>query len=138
MPEQSDYGDIRVVLRGDRVGVVTFNRPDRLNAFSVQTFADLECALRWLGSHADCGAIVITGAGRACSTGMDLQDPLDSAVGEPIQIAYAGLRRAVASPIPLLAPVMATTVPSMPLISILPCGTCRLVYPGTPQPARLA
>jgi len=56
MPEQSDCGDIRVQLRDDRVGVITFNRPERLNAFSVQTFADLECALRWLGSRADCGA----------------------------------------------------------------------------------
>jgi len=101
MPEQSDYGDIRVQLRDDRVGIITFNRPERLNAFSVQTFADLECALRWLGSRTDCGAIVITGAGQAFSTGMDLRDPLDGAVGEPIQIAYAGLRSAVGSVIAL-------------------------------------
>ena len=101
MTAQSDHGDIHFELRDDRVGVITFNRPERLNAFSVQTFADLEYALRQLGSRTDCGAIVITGAGRAFSTGMDLRDSPGSADAQSIQSAYAGLRRAVGSVIAL-------------------------------------
>jgi drug/metabolite transporter (DMT)-like permease len=38
-------------------------------------------------------------------------------------------RRAVASPIPLLAPAMATTLPSMPFIPIPSCNSRHLVHP---------
>jgi enoyl-CoA hydratase len=91
--EHSDYEDIRVELRADGVGVVTFNRPEKLNAVTGQTFTDLERALCELGSRADCGAIVIAGSGRAFCAGMDLRAPLDGRAGVPIEAAYAVLRR---------------------------------------------
>jgi enoyl-CoA hydratase len=102
MPERADYGDIRVELRDDRVGVVTFNRPEKLNAMTGDTFADLERALRGLGHRADCGAIVITGAGRAFTAGMDFSTvDFDDDVEEPIHTAYRNLRHAVGAVVAL-------------------------------------
>lgn len=56
----------------DRILTLTLNRPDRLNAFTVQMADELEHAFR-RASHDDAvGAIVVTGAGRAFCAGMDL------------------------------------------------------------------
>jgi enoyl-CoA hydratase len=84
-------------LHDDRVAVIAFNRPEKLNAVTGQTFADLECALRRLGDRNDCGAIVITGTGRAFCAGMDLRTPVGDTAEEPVQNAYAVMRRAVAA-----------------------------------------
>jgi enoyl-CoA hydratase len=90
-----NYGDIRVELRDDRVAVVTFNRPEKLNALSGQTFVDLERALLDIGHSTGCGAIVITGAGRAFSAGMDLGLAVfDVGEDDPIHAAHRALRSA--------------------------------------------
>ena len=61
--EHADQGDVRVELRDHGVAVTTLNRPERLNAVSGQTFADLAKVLRELGGDSRCGTIVLTGAG---------------------------------------------------------------------------
>jgi 2-(1,2-epoxy-1,2-dihydrophenyl)acetyl-CoA isomerase len=48
----------------DGIAWLTLNRPDRLNAFSPAMLLALGEALQRLGSDAEVGAIVITGAGR--------------------------------------------------------------------------
>jgi enoyl-CoA hydratase/carnithine racemase len=53
--------------------VATLNRPDRLNAMTVQMFAELEQLARDLRAG-DLRALIITGAGRAFCAGFDLDD----------------------------------------------------------------
>jgi enoyl-CoA hydratase/carnithine racemase len=64
-----------LVERHGRVGLVTLNRPEKLNALSSALVNQLELALRELNADDDIGAIVITGAGeRAFSAGGDMAE----------------------------------------------------------------
>jgi enoyl-CoA hydratase len=64
-----------LVERRGRVGLVTLNRPDKLNALSSELVNQLEQALQALDADDDIGAIVITGAGdRAFSAGGDMAE----------------------------------------------------------------
>jgi enoyl-CoA hydratase len=56
------------------VAVVTMNRPERLNAMSIELVGELYDALSAAGDDNTCRAIVLTGAGRAFSSGLDLKD----------------------------------------------------------------
>jgi enoyl-CoA hydratase/carnithine racemase len=74
--------------RRDGVGIVTLNRPDRLNAVSRRTIAEMHEVLDAIAGDDGIGAVVLTGAGRAFCSGMDLKD--DAAEG-PTDVA--GWRR---------------------------------------------
>jgi enoyl-CoA hydratase len=70
----SDTATVLVGRRG-RVGVVTLNRPAKLNALNRQLVEELEAAMRELEADDEIGAIVITGAGdRAFSAGGDMAE----------------------------------------------------------------
>ena len=56
------------------VAVLTLNRPDRLNAMSIELVIELYDALVAAGDDNTCRAVVLTGAGRAFSSGLDLKD----------------------------------------------------------------
>jgi enoyl-CoA hydratase/carnithine racemase len=56
----------------DGILTLTLNRPDQLNAFTVQMADDLEHAFRRASVDDEVRAIVVTGAGRAFCAGMDL------------------------------------------------------------------
>jgi enoyl-CoA hydratase/carnithine racemase len=56
----------------DRVLSITLNRPERLNAFTVQMAEDLITAFNRASDDDAVGAIIVTGAGRAFCAGMDL------------------------------------------------------------------
>jgi enoyl-CoA hydratase len=56
------------------VAVVRLNRPDRLNAMSIELCLALKDALETLGRDNDCRVVVLTGAGRSFSSGLDLKD----------------------------------------------------------------
>jgi enoyl-CoA hydratase len=58
----------------DHVRVVTLNRPERLNAMSIDLVIELHDALEAVGADNDCRVIVLTGAGRAFCSGLDLKD----------------------------------------------------------------
>lgn len=58
----------------DGYAVLTLNRPDRLNAFTVDLHAALREALDELEADDDCRVIVLTGAGRGFCAGQDLSD----------------------------------------------------------------
>ncbi len=62
---------VAVALVG-RVGVVTLNRPEALNAWNGALNRDLEAALHWAADDDTVGAVVVTGAGRAFCAGADL------------------------------------------------------------------
>lgn len=60
--------------RRDAVGIVTLNRPERLNAIGGTLLADLHRALSDAMADTAVGAIVLTGAGRAFCAGDDLKE----------------------------------------------------------------
>jgi len=63
------------VERQDAVAVVTFNRPEAMNALSRQLRADLRQALTELDANDAIRVIVLTGAGeRAFTAGLDLKE----------------------------------------------------------------
>ena len=58
----------------DGYAVLTLNRPDRLNAFTVELHGALREALDRLEADEECRVIVLTGAGRGFCAGQDLAD----------------------------------------------------------------
>jgi enoyl-CoA hydratase len=56
------------------VAVVTLNRPDRLNALSIDLAVALDSTLAGVGAENDTWVVVLTGAGRGFCSGLDLKD----------------------------------------------------------------
>ena len=63
------------VDKADGVAVVTLDRPEQLNAYTVAMKDELVAAVDDLDRDDDVRAVVVTGAGRAFCAGMDLSDP---------------------------------------------------------------
>ncbi|MGE5268806.1 MAG: enoyl-CoA hydratase/isomerase family protein [Thiohalocapsa sp.] len=61
----------------DGVGIVTLNRPEKLNAMNRKLVSELHDAVTQFDADDDVGCIVITGAGRAFSAGGDIREQLD-------------------------------------------------------------
>ena len=59
----------------DRIATVTLNRPDQLNAFTVEMAEELVDVFEKASLDDAVGAVVVTGAGRAFCAGMDLSSP---------------------------------------------------------------
>ncbi len=58
----------------DGVATVTFNRPDRLNALTLNVYADLRDLMGELEHHDDVAVVVVTGTGRGFCSGGDVED----------------------------------------------------------------
>ena len=58
----------------DRIGTITLNRPDVLNAFSEQLIWDLQDATKNLKEDNDIRVAIITGAGKGFTAGADLTE----------------------------------------------------------------
>jgi len=56
------------------VTVIRLNRPERLNAMSIDLCLELKSAFEQAGHDNDCWIVVLTGAGRAFCSGLDLKD----------------------------------------------------------------
>lgn len=56
-----------------RVGLITLNRPERLNAMDQAMLIELDAVLDRAEADADTGAVVVTGAGKGFSSGFDLK-----------------------------------------------------------------
>jgi enoyl-CoA hydratase/carnithine racemase len=65
--------DLKYVKR-DGVAIATLNRPESLNAFRSQTFADLNAVLEDVRTDDDVRVLILTGNGRAFSAGADLKE----------------------------------------------------------------
>ncbi|MEZ5738148.1 MAG: enoyl-CoA hydratase/isomerase family protein [Burkholderiaceae bacterium] len=55
------------------VGLITLNRPQRMNAMDQQMLIDLDAVLDQAEADPDTGAVVVTGAGKGFSSGFDLK-----------------------------------------------------------------
>lgn len=58
----------------DRIAIITLNRPSVLNALSARLLAEFDAALTHVERNPELRALIITGAGRAFSAGMDLNE----------------------------------------------------------------
>lgn len=63
-----------LVASKDHVTTLTLNRPERMNAISVEMLMALGDALKAADDDPDVRAIVVTGAGRGFCSGLDLKD----------------------------------------------------------------
>jgi dihydroxynaphthoic acid synthetase len=73
------FEDLLYEVAGGRA-TITINRPERLNAFRVQTVEELAIAFEAAADDETVGVIVITGAGeKAFCVGGDVQDPTRTA-----------------------------------------------------------
>jgi 2-(1,2-epoxy-1,2-dihydrophenyl)acetyl-CoA isomerase len=59
---------------GEGVARLTLNRPNRLNAFTVQMLAEMKAALALAANDGSVRALVITGAGKGFCAGQDLSE----------------------------------------------------------------
>jgi 2-(1,2-epoxy-1,2-dihydrophenyl)acetyl-CoA isomerase len=66
-----EYKQILTEQRG-RVGIVTLNRPEKLNAWTYEMHRELADAIAKWNADPDVGAIVMTGAGRGFCAGADI------------------------------------------------------------------
>ena len=103
--------DMLEVEHADRVLTIRLNRPDALNAFRPEMLAGIEALVTAAGGRDDVSVIVLEGAGRAFSAGVDLKvlqgiDPKGGKIGDvfdqPARDAYRAIRH---SELPVIAKV---------------------------------
>jgi enoyl-CoA hydratase/carnithine racemase len=69
--EKPELETIDLQIDGE-IGTLTLNRPDSLNAMSPELIGELLMAASWLADRAPLRALIVTGAGRAFSSGGDV------------------------------------------------------------------
>lgn len=62
------------INRKDAVWLLTLDRQDRLNALNHKMLSEIEAACDVIEAASSCRTVVLTGAGKAFSSGFDLQD----------------------------------------------------------------
>ena len=65
------------LARHDRVMHIELSRPERLNALSRQTLLELNASMDAAEQDAEVRAVVVSGAGRAFSSGFDLKEQME-------------------------------------------------------------
>jgi enoyl-CoA hydratase len=73
MKDMTEYETILVETRG-RVGWITLNRPEALNALNSQVMRDVVAAATAFDADEGIGAIVVTGSERAFAAGADIKE----------------------------------------------------------------
>ena len=63
-----------LVEKRNRIGILKLNRPDRMNAISVEMLTSLNSALKEFDADREVRAIILTGEGRGFCSGLDLKD----------------------------------------------------------------
>ena len=71
-----EYKTIKFELKENGIGVLSLNRPEKLNAISFQMEEELHHILDQLMVNLECRVLILRGEGRAFSAGTDLQEGL--------------------------------------------------------------
>lgn len=105
-PDPSAVADPVLLAVADGVGILTLNRPHRLNAVDDRLMARFLERLDEVADREDVRVVVVTGAGRGFCAGADLEVLGDLGTGEQ-QVAMPGLAylRARTLPKPVIAAV---------------------------------
>lgn len=69
-----EYKNLLVDIGDDFVGVITFNRPERLNTFTTEFAQELQQALEALDADDRCRVIIIKAEGKAFCAGIDVNE----------------------------------------------------------------
>ncbi|MCS6886125.1 MAG: enoyl-CoA hydratase family protein [Acidobacteriota bacterium] len=77
-PKTFDYNQ-----QDDGVGVITLNRPERLNALTFEVYRELTDFFRELQHDNKLGAVIITGTGRGFCSGGDVKDIIGKLLDRP-------------------------------------------------------
>src|SRR5438105_761861 len=72
--DEPRYSDILYEKRDDGVLVITFNRPEQMNALGGELPREFIDAVQWARRDDDVRAVVVTGAGRGFCAGADLSN----------------------------------------------------------------
>jgi enoyl-CoA hydratase/carnithine racemase len=70
--DEKQFGNVNLT-RKDHLGIVTMNRPEKMNALSPELMEDLVKALGEVAEDDSVRAVIITGAGRSFSAGGDVK-----------------------------------------------------------------
>lgn len=107
-----EFETVRYELKGG-VATVTMNRPDALNALSLQLTADLDAAFRRVILD-DARAVILTGNGRAFCSGGDLREMksmwekggrIEAFLEDPLGALHGVIRLIRETPVPFVAAV---------------------------------
>lgn len=71
-----------IVEKKGRVGLITLNRPEALNALSTAMTAELRQVVEAFGADPDVGCLVLTGSDRAFAAGADIKEMGNRTVAE--------------------------------------------------------
>ena len=89
-------GDILLIERRERVALLTLNRPETLNALSLQMMKDLTAACAELDNDPAIGCLVITGSAKAFETPLvqatQLNEPNRDAVAFQFDVPLDSLK----------------------------------------------
>ncbi len=124
----ADYQDI-LYDETDGVATITFNRPEKLNAFRLGTYDEVIDALLTAGWNRDIGVVVLQGAGgKAFGVGGDSGDKKDQrrgrgTIGVPVEGIHAAIRDI---PKPVIAKVQGYAIGGGNVIATL----CDLTIAG--------
>jgi len=71
---QLEFETLRFDLQPNGLGIISLNRPEKLNAMSFQMFADLHKIFDHLMVNLDCRVVILAAKGRAFCAGLDLSE----------------------------------------------------------------
>jgi len=101
----SDHETLRVETRG-RVGWITLDRPEALNALNSTLTSELGAAVRAFDADPGIGCIVITGSERAFAAGADIKEMADKSQLDMLQGSpFVGLKALGEARTPIVAAV---------------------------------
>lgn len=69
-----DFETIKLKLQENGIGILTLNRPEKLNAMSFQMIKDLHSVFDSLMVNLDCRVLILKAEGRAFCAGLDLKE----------------------------------------------------------------
>jgi cyclohexa-1,5-dienecarbonyl-CoA hydratase len=98
-----DYKTIQVTI-GDGVGKIILDRPP-LNVLNIQMMREINQALNELSSEPDLKVILLKGAGKAFSAGVDVGEHTKEKVNEMIEVFHRIFHNLQVIPVPTIAAV---------------------------------
>jgi enoyl-CoA hydratase/carnithine racemase len=83
-----DYQTIKFDVRDNGVAIMTLNRPDNLNCFNKTMFEEWNAVVRRCVYEDNIRVLIVTGAGRAFSSGVDLSELKSDAPSPAFRFNY--------------------------------------------------
>lgn len=85
-----NYENLLITIE-DKIGTITINRPNKLNALNKKTISDLHKAVKLLGKNNDVRVIILTGSGeKAFVAGADISEFSNYTINEGTDLAAEG------------------------------------------------